>query len=97
MDATGERFLIRIAARDSGTEAEISVEDDGVGMDPARLEEILSGGRGRSARGAGIGLANVDERLRAVYGDEYGLMIETGPGAGTRVSMRIPKCRPDAF
>uniref|UniRef100_UPI001041B61C sensor histidine kinase n=1 Tax=Actinomadura roseirufa TaxID=2094049 RepID=UPI001041B61C len=103
-------FHIWIVARDAGAEAAISVEDDGVGMDPERLQEILSAPLGRSrppgragARegrdggGAGIGLANVDERMRQVYGDEYGLTVETAPGAGTKVNLRVPKYRPGVF
>jgi two-component system LytT family sensor kinase len=35
----------------------------------------------------------VDERLRAAFGEEFGLVVETGPGAGTKVSMRVPKFR----
>jgi two-component system LytT family sensor kinase len=41
-----------------------------------------------------IGVGNVDERLRHVFGDEYGLVVETGPGLGTKVSMRVPKFAP---
>ncbi|MPY81600.1 MAG: sensor histidine kinase, partial [Actinophytocola sp.] len=41
--------------------------------------------------GDSTGLANVDERLRQVFGDEYGLVVETAPGAGTKVSLRVPK------
>jgi two-component system LytT family sensor kinase len=36
----------------------------------------------------------VDDRLRSVFGDEFGLVVETAPGAGTKVSMRIPKFHP---
>jgi len=38
-----------------------------------------------------VGLGNVDDRLRSVFGDDYGLVVETAPGAGTKVSLRIPK------
>jgi two-component system, LytTR family, sensor kinase len=38
-----------------------------------------------------VGLANVDERLRHTFGDEYGLVVETAVGAGTRVVVRVPK------
>jgi two-component system LytT family sensor kinase len=41
-----------------------------------------------------VGLSNVDERLRSVFGDQFGLVVETGLGAGTRVSMRVPKFHP---
>ncbi|WP_285693984.1 histidine kinase [Actinomadura sp. NBRC 104412] len=114
-------FHVRIVARDAGEEAAISVEDDGAGMDPARLLEILGGGadavrpraaahgsdggegralgmavrceRDHGGSGAGIGLANVDERMRQLYGDAFGLTVETGIGAGTKVSLRVPKNR----
>ncbi|MFI7420625.1 sensor histidine kinase [Nonomuraea sp. NPDC049684] len=82
---------ITIIAEDAGAECRISVEDDGLGMDPDRLRRILAG---EIAPTGGVGLANVDERLRQVYGDEYGLVVETGPGAGTKVNVRLPKYHP---
>ncbi len=75
---------ITIVAQDAGTECLISVEDDGVGMDPAEL-------RRRTEDGEHVGLGNVDVRLRSVFGDDFGLVVETAPGAGTKVTMRIPK------
>jgi two-component system LytT family sensor kinase len=66
----------------------IEVEDDGAGMEPETAKAILNGSR----QGAGrIGLANVDRRLRAVYGPEYGLWLDTAPGAGTKATVRIPR------
>ncbi|MCX4553575.1 histidine kinase [Streptomyces sp. NBC_01387] len=84
------RSRITISALDAGSEAEVVVEDDGIGMEPDRLRRILRGEVGPSS---GIGLLNVDERLRQVYGDAYGLVIETGVGAGMKVTLRIPKYR----
>ena len=80
---------ITIVAADAGPEARITVEDDGVGMDPQLVRSSLAG-----RNGASIGLANVDERLRQVYGDAYGLVVETAVGAGMKVSLRVPKYRP---
>jgi two-component system LytT family sensor kinase len=74
---------------DAGAECRISVEDDGVGMDPEQVRAQLAG----EAEGDSLGLGNVDERLRTVFGDEYGLVVETAPGAGTKVSVRVPKYR----
>ncbi|MFE9248913.1 histidine kinase [Streptomyces sp. NPDC007088] len=85
------RSRITIGARDAGAEAEVVIEDDGVGMEPGRLRRIL---RGEGGPSTGIGLLNVDERLRQVFGDAYGLVIETGVGAGTRITVRLPKYRP---
>jgi LytS/YehU family sensor histidine kinase len=41
-----------------------------------------------------VGLGNVDERLRSTFGDDYGLVVETAPGAGTKVIVRVPKFAP---
>ena len=73
-----------ITAQDAGSECVITVEDHGVGMDP---EVFLAGSESEPH----VGLTNVDERLRAAFGDDFGLVVETGPDAGTKVSMRIPK------
>jgi two-component system LytT family sensor kinase len=88
--------MVSIEARDAGAECHITVEDDGVGMDPAVLAAGVaeaSGGHDEDA-GQHVGLTNVDERLRSVFGDRFGLVVETAPGAGTKVSMRVPKFHP---
>ncbi len=91
---------ITIVASDAGPDCVISVEDDGVGMDPdllrsGELDAVTSGSGGSStSEAAHVGLANVDDRLRAAFGNDYGLVVETAPGAGTKVSMRVPKFRP---
>ena len=101
-----EGGTVTIVASDAGPDCIISVEDDGVGMDPellrsGELDAVVSGAGGsRESRGpstseaAHVGLANVDDRLRAAFGNDYGLVVETAPGAGTKVSMRVPKFRP---
>ncbi|GAA3917519.1 sensor histidine kinase [Microbacterium invictum] len=81
---------IRIASRDEATHTEITVEDDGVGMDPGALRTLLTA----ADDGAHIGLRNVDTRLRQLYGADGGLVVETNTGAGTLVKMRIPKSQP---
>jgi two-component system LytT family sensor kinase len=83
---------VSIEARDAGAECLITVEDDGVGMDPS----VLHRGDAEEGAEAGqhVGLSNVDDRLRSVFGDPFGLVVETAPGAGTKVSMRIPKFHP---
>ncbi|WP_051569523.1 sensor histidine kinase [Cryptosporangium arvum] len=79
---------VSIIASDAGSECLISVEDDGVGMDPDQLK------RTDDNRSAHVGLTNVDDRLRSVFGPGCGLVVETAPGAGTKVSMRVPKFQP---
>ncbi|MEU9398836.1 histidine kinase [Streptomyces sp. NPDC048242] len=88
---SAERARITIIAEDEGTEARVVIEDDGVGMEPERARAVL---RGTAGPATGIGLSNVDRRLRQVYGDPYGLVVETGVGAGTKITVRVPKFRP---
>ncbi|UXA16863.1 sensor histidine kinase [Mycobacterium sp. SMC-4] len=87
---------IELIARDEGSDCVITVEDDGVGMDPDALRAGPSDALADStAEGssAHVGLTNVDHRLRAAFGNDYGLVVETAIGAGTKVVMRVPKFR----
>ncbi|KRE77484.1 sensor histidine kinase [Arthrobacter sp. Soil763] len=81
---------ITITANDSGAFAEVTIEDDGVGMDPEKLRAMLAG----HGDGDHVGLRNVDARLRQVYGEDNGLVIETAPGEGTLITLRVPKSQP---
>lgn len=81
---------ISITAEDAGAFAEVTIEDDGVGMDPEHLRSMLAG----HTDGDHVGLRNVDARLRQVYGNDHGLVIETAPGEGTLITMRVPKSQP---
>ncbi|MFJ9566643.1 sensor histidine kinase [Streptomyces fuscichromogenes] len=82
---------IQITAQDEGAQALVVIEDDGAGMDPVLLRRILAG---ETSPSGGIGLSNVDDRLRQVYGDDHGLVIETAPGAGMKITARLPKYQP---
>ncbi|MFC7382957.1 histidine kinase [Sphaerisporangium rhizosphaerae] len=86
---------VSIVVRDAGEEVHITVEDDGAGMEPGRVRRLLAGEPPSGDGGGGIGLANVDVRLRQIYGQEYGLVIDTAPDEGTTVRMRVPKIRPN--
>ena len=81
---------VQVRGEAEGNDLVISVEDDGVGMDPAHAEAILAG----HGPADSVGLANVDRRLRSVYGAWYGLVVETAEGAGTRVVVRVPRFHP---
>jgi two-component system LytT family sensor kinase len=87
---------ISVQAYDDVDSVRVEVEDDGAGTDPDALEALLAD---RTAPGVAershVGLRNIDERLRAVYGDEHGLIVDTAVGAGTRVTVRVPKYRPE--
>lgn len=78
---------VTITAEDAGTEAVVSVEDDGVGMNPERLRYLERGHR----TGDHLGIGNINERMRTVYGEEYALVLESAEGVGTKVTLRLPK------
>jgi two-component system, LytTR family, sensor kinase len=78
---------LSVSARVVGSDVELSVTDDGVGIDPARIPAVLAGA------GGGIGLSNVDARLRATFGERYALRIEAEPAGGTRALMAVPNLR----
>jgi two-component system LytT family sensor kinase len=75
----GGRITIRTSRR--GDRSLIEVEDDGLGMTEERLKEALQGG---------IGLSNVNERLRTIYGAACTLKLWSVTGRGTKVSVEIP-------
>jgi two-component system LytT family sensor kinase len=76
----GGRIMIRSTMRDH--RAVIEVHDDGLGMTGERLERAL---------GDGIGLSNVNERLRVIYGANCQLKLASVPGQGTCASVEIPE------
>ncbi len=89
------RVTVSITAMDDGADAVIVVEDDGAGADPEVVRAALEHRSLSADSGSGsIGLGNVDARLRQVFGDQYGLVVETAPGAGTKVTVRVPKFAP---
>ncbi len=75
---------ISIESRLAGSDVELHVCDDGGGIDPDRVPELLAGA------GRGIGLSNVDARLRATFGERHGLRIDSELGRGTTVVMTVP-------
>ena len=81
---------VTVIAQDYGTEALISVEDDGIGMDPRKLNDLKSAHR----TGAHVGLGNINQRMQQVFGSDYAVMVETAPGAGMKVTLRVPKFVP---
>lgn len=92
-----EEGLIRIEAKDTGDgKIKIIVSDNGVGMAPDVLSTLLDkeSERNHSKEGNGIGLINIDERIKLSYGDEYGLSIESELDEGTTVTITIPHLEP---
>src|SRR5580693_6554235 len=75
---------IYLRSRLAGSRLIIEVEDDGVGMGGAQLEESSSW------TGMGIGMANISERLQVLYGDTARQTIDSHEGKGTLIRIRLP-------
>ena len=92
IEPTGENGTITVTGREEDNDLVLCVTDDGAGIPPDVLPTLLSEERPRShASLNGIGVCNVHKRLQMLYGDAYGLTIESEPGAGTCVTVRVPK------
>src|SRR5271155_5342978 len=90
----GGSIILRSRLSESGLV--IEVEDDGVGM--AATPQVESSGM----QGAGIGMANISERLQVLYGDTARMTIDSQEGKGTLVRIRLPLLQatgavPEAF
>jgi two-component system, LytTR family, sensor kinase len=73
---------IHLRARNFDGRLLIEIEDNGMGISPERLAEVYGGG---------IGISNVHERLRLLYGDQFKMNIRSKEGEGTQIHIEIPE------
>jgi len=73
--------MIRVRARMEGARLHLLVEDDGVGIPEQKLATLFE---------QGIGVSNVNERLKVLFSDSYRMYIDSKPGEGTRTEIEIP-------
>ena len=81
-----EGGTIRIRAERSETKLNLLVEDDGIGIPEAKLATLLD---------RGIGVSNVNERLKVLFGNQYRMWIDSQPGRGTRIQIEVPELQTD--
>jgi len=77
---------IRIRSHIGDGRLHLLIEDDGVGIPEAAMAGVFE---------RGIGISNVNERLRVVFGNDYKMWIDSKPGEGTRTKIEIPELQPD--
>ena len=90
LDLMVEEGHITVEVCPDGEDILFRVRDDGVGMTPEQVAAILN--KGPSDR-TGIGIKNVNDRLKIYFGKQYGLRIHSVPDEGTCVEIRMPKVR----
>ena len=88
MDDCGE--IIVTGKRENGNII-LAVEDNGLGMSGEEAALVLTDGSRVHKKGSGVGLVNVNNRIKILFGKEYGLTIESEPDEGTKVSICIPE------
>ena len=90
LDLMVEEGRIDVRVRFDGDDIVFSVQDNGVGMGPEQLEAIMQNG---PTDRTGIGIKNVNDRLKIYFGRNYGLSITSEPDVGTCVEIRMPRIR----
>ncbi|WP_042456044.1 cache domain-containing sensor histidine kinase [Neobacillus dielmonensis] len=83
-----EPCKIRIYSSIKEQTLQLIVEDNGPGMEPAYLEKLRQGQI--KTRGQGVGIANINERIKLSYGEDYGIKIDSVPNQGTKVMINLP-------
>lgn len=78
---------VHITAKKIEGELVVTVKDDGVGISEENIPKIFEPGFGS---GNGVGLSNVNERLKGLFGKEYGLKVESQLNEGTTIYFRVP-------
>ena len=87
-----EQGTVEIRARKQADQIFVTIKDDGVGIPKDQLQRIFEYGYGSNN---GVGLSNVHERLKSLFGEEYGLHIESTEGEGTTMNFRVPLMKKD--
>lgn len=67
-----------------------TITDNGLGMSEDMVEALLSKDFVPSKKGSGIGVKNVNERIKLYFGNEYGLKVESEPDEGTKITIHLP-------
>jgi len=90
LESTGKTCSITLSVQLEGeSELMVMICDNGPGIPQNEIEKILTGEL--KPKGNGIGLKNIDSRIKIAYGEEYGLEIRSEPGSGTSVLMKVPR------
>ena len=87
-----EEGHIEVKVRQDGGDIVFEVSDNGVGMEPEQVEAMM---RREPSDRTGIGVKNVNDRLRIYFGADYGISIESAPYEGTTVTIRTPRVPED--
>lgn len=86
----GEKGTISIFVRQSDGLLRVEIEDNGIGMSSETLRDLLNKKNASREHFTGIGVNNVDDRMKLIYGENYGILIESQEGRGTKITVCFP-------
>ena len=88
----GEDGLLQISGRVGENYIQFEIRDNGVGMDAETVRMINQNLKAEDYVHEGhIGIYNVNYRIRIIFGNQYGVQVNSRPNEGTSVKIRIPK------
>ena len=99
-EKTSSVTCINIYSQTGADHVDLIVEDNAGGMSVQRLEEVRSSlasddAASGSTEAKGVGLSNINSRLRLIYGEAYGIDIDSAVGVGTKVVIHLPPMNRD--
>lgn len=83
--------MIEVSAFGEGERLKITIRDNGKGMESCNFLGDLGDRRNNGFKFTGIGIANVNERIKLYYGDSYGLNVDSRIGKGTLIVIALPR------
>ncbi len=86
----GEKGIISIFVRESDGLLKVEIEDNGIGMNSQTLRNLMDKKNAPKEHFTGIGVNNVDDRMKLIYGQNYGILVESQEGHGTKITLYFP-------
>lgn len=87
----GQKGTISVFTRMSSEQLKVEIVDNGIGMDNQTVRTLLDKNQVQKEHFTGIGVNNVDDRMKLIYGQDYGILIESEKGEGTKVTICFPE------
>lgn len=88
---SGEEGRIEIFIKEENENLNIRIIDNGVGIESDKLEDMKNSKKPSSKGLSGIGVNNVNDRIKLIYGNDYGISIKSEVGKGTEIIVLLPK------
>ena len=85
---------ISISVHKVGNDIIMKIKDNGVGMSEEQVQNILKKERTDSK---GIGVKNVNDRIKIYFGNDYGIVVESELDVGTTITIKIPAVMEDRY